>query len=52
MLIEDWLQAVNQPAVDDITDKIKEILDLISDGGNFDKEQCIKILIFIILEME
>jgi len=48
-LMEDWLFAVNQPVCDNGTNLLDEALDIVSDGGNFSKEQC-KIILLEILK--
>jgi hypothetical protein len=36
-LIQEWLQSVNQPVVDEVCDKINQLLETISDNSNFDQ---------------
>ncbi len=43
-LIENWLSAVNQPVVSGIEFQLIEILEEISDGGNFNLDECKLIL--------
>ncbi len=47
-LLDNWLGSVNQPVVDNVQSKIKELLVEISDRDNFTKEQCKQILTEII----
>lgn len=47
-LVNDWLYAVNQPVVEDVKNKIGELLEIISDNNNFTEEQCNRILMYII----
>lgn len=43
-LIQEWLQSVNQPVVDEVCNNINQLLEIISDNGNFDEAQCKQIL--------
>ena len=47
-LMNDWLCAVNQPAVDSICHAVNDLLEDVSDHGNFTPEQCKVILCEIV----
>lgn len=47
--MERWLGGVNQPVVDDACFIIDNLLEDISDGGNFNIDECKQILIEIII---
>ena len=48
-LMEEWLGAVNQPVVDSICEAVNDLLEDVSDHGNFTPEQCKAILCEIVL---
>jgi len=39
-LLDEWLRAVNQPVVDDVTDQMRRTMKVVSDNGNFSENQC------------
>lgn len=43
-LLTRWLDAVNQPVVDDVEYRIERALNIISDGGGFTLAECREIL--------
>lgn len=47
-LLTKWLGAVNQPVAEDVIEKLKELLVIVSDDGSFEEDQCKNLLIEIL----
>ena len=48
-MMDEWLGAVNQPVVDDVTDGLERVMREVSDNGNFSEDQC-KLVIRCLLD--
>jgi len=47
-IVVNWLESVNQPVVDEVKYLVDQLLEVVSDCGDFDKDECADILVHII----